>query len=353
MMANRSPDNKISEESAKKIADIQESMKNLKLGKNDDQALMAQEVENPEETEEFQAAEDPHADIPTETAIVAAKEEEPEGALGVKKEKIPDSEVELSAIEQEAYQKGWRPQEEFIGNEDQWIDAKSYLERKKLYDKLSASHKTIKNLEKSIEFLTKSFQKQQEKSYQTDLSSLEAQRLEAVQNGDLATFQRLDHQIRQFQDNYKNERQYMPEPSENSVDPLIQKFEQDNSDWYKKDDDMTMFAQQYSNEIATKYGNTMSLPAQLESIQAAVHARFPDYFSNRPTIGRTGGRVSPVRAAPSPVSRTPIQNKVHTPQGFADLPKEAKTVFHHLKRRMPQLDGDQYAEEYFKQFKKD
>ena len=46
---------------------------------------------------------------------------------------------ELSAIEQRAIEMGWRPQEEFNGDEEDFIDAKEFVRRKNIKQSLIIS----------------------------------------------------------------------------------------------------------------------------------------------------------------------------------------------------------------------
>ena len=43
---------------------------------------------------------------------------------------------ELSPIEQKAIQMGWRPKEQFEGDEEEFIDAKEFVRRQPLFDRI-------------------------------------------------------------------------------------------------------------------------------------------------------------------------------------------------------------------------
>ena len=66
----------------------------------------------------------------------------------------------LTADEQTAYDKGWRPEAEFEG--DGWIDAKEFNGRAPLYDGQSKQSKRIKSLEGVVETLAKQAKKADE-----------------------------------------------------------------------------------------------------------------------------------------------------------------------------------------------
>ncbi len=59
---------------------------------------------------------------------------------------------QMSDVEQDAYNQGWRPEAEFKGEGD-WIDANEFVARKPLYDSLSKQNKKMKRMETMLKQL--------------------------------------------------------------------------------------------------------------------------------------------------------------------------------------------------------
>ena len=64
------------------------------------------------------------------------------------------TEVELRAMEM-----GWRPRDEFSGEDDDFIDAKEFVARKPLYDKIAQQSKQLKNVTQAVEALKEHYGK--------------------------------------------------------------------------------------------------------------------------------------------------------------------------------------------------
>lgn len=69
----------------------------------------------------------------------------------VPENQIPDNTPEEKApeytkIELEAMDMGWRPKSEFNGDEDDFIDAKEFVRRKPLFDKIDSTTRELSNL---------------------------------------------------------------------------------------------------------------------------------------------------------------------------------------------------------------
>ena len=60
---------------------------------------------------------------------------------------------ELSPIEQKAISMGWRPKDQFEGDEEEFIDAKEFVRRQPLFDRIENQNKQLKNVTKALEAL--------------------------------------------------------------------------------------------------------------------------------------------------------------------------------------------------------
>ena len=81
---------------------------------------------------------------------------------------------QLSPIEEKALEMGWRPQEEWDGEPEDFIDAKEFVRRQPLFDKIEQTTKALKDLKKGHEALIQHHLKVKETEYNRALETLKA-----------------------------------------------------------------------------------------------------------------------------------------------------------------------------------
>src|SRR5690349_8946842 len=102
---------------------------------------------------------------------------------------------EYTAIEQKAMEMGWRPLEEFEGAEEDFVDAKEYVGRKPLFDKISTQSREVKQLRQAVEALKTHYTAVRETEYNRALAALKAERKTALNEGDGDKFEALTDEI--------------------------------------------------------------------------------------------------------------------------------------------------------------
>jgi hypothetical protein len=103
---------------------------------------------------------------------------------------------EHTDVEKRAIEMGWRPLSEFDGDEADFIDAKEFVGRKPLYDKISSTTKELKAVRNAVEALKELYTKVQETEYKRALTTLKDERKKALVEGDADRFQSLDDEIK-------------------------------------------------------------------------------------------------------------------------------------------------------------
>ena len=91
--------------------------------------------------------------------------------------------VEYSKIELEAMEMGWRPKEEFNGEEDDFIDAKEFVRRKPLFDKIDSTTRELKQFKKAFDALKGHYTAVHGSAYQQALANLKMTRKQAITDG--------------------------------------------------------------------------------------------------------------------------------------------------------------------------
>ena len=114
-------------------------------------------------------------------------------------EEIVDTSAERTPMEQKAMEMGWRPKDEFHGDEDDFIDAKEFVRRQPLFEKIEAQNKQIKNVTKALETFKQHYTKVEQAAVERALTMLKTQRKEALSDGDGDRFELLDDEIKKVE----------------------------------------------------------------------------------------------------------------------------------------------------------
>jgi hypothetical protein len=202
-------------------------------------------------------------------------------------------EPEISPIEARARELGWRPKEEFSGDEESFVDAKEFVQRQPLFEKIEHQSRELKNVKKALDALQGHYTKVQEVEYRRALSMLESKKAEAIDNADGQQAIQIEREIAKAEREFRDIRQAEQAPANDPAEFVSWKAK---NAWYEKDEDMRIFADAYGTKLA-KEG--MSPPEVLEAVAKKVKSQFSQKFvnpnkANAPDVGVSGasGRAS-------------------------------------------------------------
>lgn len=186
---------------------------------------------------------------------------------------------QLTEIEKRAVEMGWRPLDEFNGDEDDFIDAKEFVRRKPLFDKIEGQSKEIKSVRKALEALKTHYTKVQETEYNRALTTLKEKRQEAISNADGVTFDQIDTQIKEVESAMAVVKDTQNRPLVEDPPVVHPEFVawQNKNQWYSAYKYMRSWADDHGTELA-KQGLTPS--EVLRRVEADVKKEFPDKFVN-------------------------------------------------------------------------
>ena len=185
---------------------------------------------------------------------------------------------ELSPIEQKAMEMGWRPIEEFSGDEVDFIDAKEFVARKPLYDKIGQQSKQLKNVTTAIESLKTHYGKVQETAYKEALAALKSERRRALTDGDADRFEQLDDDIKLKEQEVAELRAEQSVPivkEEPTVHPDFANWQSKN-EWYSS----VKYMREFADELGGRLANTMTPKEVLAEVEKQVRKEFPHKFNN-------------------------------------------------------------------------
>lgn len=186
----------------------------------------------------------------------------------------------LSAIEQKALEMGWRPREEFDGDDETFIDAKEFVNRAPLFEKISSQSKQLKRLEQALSGLQTHYTKVQETEYKRALKDLKAQQERAVEEGDLPTYHALNERREAIEEEHHALKQELVVPNEPQVPQELQQWIQRNP-WFNTQEHMRVFADKASDQFAPKVrAGLMTTAEALREVEKLVREEFPGKFRN-------------------------------------------------------------------------
>ena len=223
---------------------------------------------------------------------------------------------EYSAVEVQAMELGWRPKEEFHGDESLFIDAKEFVGRASLYDKIEAQKNELKTLAKGVDALKEHYAHVETRAYEKALKELEKQQKQAIRDGDADSFEYIEDQKKVL----TAERDEFVEATEKikteapQIHPELQTWINRNS-WYNNQPHMKLFADQLGNRLAADVRDgRMTQKEALVKIENAVKEEFPNKFRNpnrdKPSAVETTSKHTGSKAGNASFKMNPEQEMV-------------------------------------------
>ena len=203
---------------------------------------------------------------------------------------VAQEQHEPTPIEQRAMEMGWRPKEDFQGSEDEFIDAKEFVRRQPLFEKIEAQNRHLKEVTKSLAQLKEHYTKVRETEYNRAIAELRTQRKEALSTGDGDSFERLDDQIKEAEQEKAKLDLVADVPKQEEAHPEFVSWKNRNR-WYES----VGYMKEYADEVGRKLHARGLAPQEvLTEVEKAVKTEFPHKFKNpnkesAPSMERSGG----------------------------------------------------------------
>lgn len=259
-------------------------------------------------------------------------------------------------IEAKAREMGWRPKDEWEGDDSNWMDADKFVERQDkrraiANEEFKAENESLKRqisaLEKSQTEMQQTFKdfadwrtKAEERMYKKALGDLQAKQRSAVESGDTASFDEASKEIDTLLEDSRKAQEPAPEKKgghENPDEiPAYKDWLRDNK-WYNRDYELTDYANRIGPLIARNEKLAVDDPDYYERVTEEVRKKFPDKFEN-PNRQRQNGVESPSGGGGGKKGKS-----------AADLPKEAKDAGARFVKQGLYKSLDDYAKDYFAQ----
>lgn len=128
-----------------------------------------------------------------------------------------------------ARQDGWCPKEEWRGDPDKWVDAKTFNERGELFGTIKSLKHELEAVKKGNQTLLKHHEQLRQAKHDELLAELREKRRQAVEEADTESFEQLDRKIKEAESKPAEKE---PEPEQaKEADPEVP---QEVLDWHKE-----------------------------------------------------------------------------------------------------------------------
>lgn len=225
-------------------------------------------------------------------AKAATDAEEAKGkAVGAGDGDKGNGEVAPDPAEAAARAQGWKPKDEFTGDPGLWVDAKEFVGRAPLFEKIKGQSKELKEIKRTVDAMAKHFTANVNHAVNAKIAELKSQRREAIEGGDVEKVEKLDKAI----EDQKTVRADIPTAPE--VAPAVTDWVKENP-WYTKDQELHDFALAFNDTYLKR--NPGDIEGSLEATAKATKKAFPEKF---PDTKRPSGSPAPaVEGATAPAS---------------------------------------------------
>ena len=190
-----------------------------------------------------------------------------------------EPEQQLDPTEARALEMGWRPKEEFDGAEEDFIDAKEFVRRKPLFDKIGAQSKELKAVRNALEAFKEHYGKVQQTEYARALNQLKQTQKQALTDGDIERYHELTEAreaVEQEARQLDNERKNIVVQDPVAPHPTFQAWVQRNQ-WYETQPHMQVYADNYGKQLAAQ---GIQPDEVLKMVESEVRKEFPNKFRN-------------------------------------------------------------------------
>lgn len=218
---------------------------------------------------------------------------------------LSEDEIESDDVEQEetenddeniARAKGWKPQEEYTGNSDDWVDAGEFNRREPLFKKISAQNNLIKQLKNATSTLAEASKRAREEGYQQAIKELKQRRHEAMREQEFEEVDALESEMNKLEERHEQEMEQLgevfkfddleDEPKVKSdIAPEYTKFLQENP-WFETDKVLQEASLAVGKLVREKHG-ILPHAKFLGLVKNEVKRRFPERFPDMSNPNKT------------------------------------------------------------------
>ena len=232
--------------------------------------------------------------------------------------------VHEEKVSEKAREKGWRPLEEWEGSPEDWVDAREFVGRQKLYDRISdlkgAVVKQRQEFQNEMKLVANGLSKIREAEYKRAKTQLEAQRDIALEEDDARTAVKVSKDIEDLERERQQEAQAAAARPQSGPTPEFVDWQKENP-WFTADKEMQ------SDAISIGVGHASGNPNKsqvevLEYVTTKIKRMYPERFESKEKRQVT----NPVEGGAQPSVKQAAVNGRKGKLSMADLPDEHQVV---------------------------
>ena len=229
----------------------------------------------------------------------------------------PEKEIEYTEAEQTAMAKGWKPQSEWTGNQDEWRSAKEYLDRSSFFEKINSQKRELEEMRRFQMEAKEHLRKLRESQEQDRLDKLNYQKREALEENDIQAVLATDTKIRSVEQELQNIKQ---EPQTQTYtadeDQMFNEWKDDNQ-WYETDPDLRILADALGTSF--RQANPNAQPQDVYNyVTEKVKTVNPNKFS--PSTN------TPQSRSPNSTTQQPVRSGTKHGKTYRDLNEDQYTI---------------------------
>ena len=220
----------------------------------------------------------------------------------------PIEQPEYTELEQKALDMGWRPKEEWKGDESEWTNAKDYVKFGEVMQANRNLHSKIDHMQNKFDERLKNLQTFHEQNLKAQVDKLKAERDHAASEADMETYQRANEQIDKLLEAEPNKPQIKdPTAVVNNIisHPTTQDFIKKNP-WIEGNSAKAVYGQKvFSDWLQQNIDNPDAhLEDGLRQISESVSREFPKTNPNRDNVQTMAERKGGPKKAATQIGLT-------------------------------------------------
>ncbi|MCI0562004.1 MAG: hypothetical protein MN733_26245 [Nitrososphaera sp.] len=277
---------------------------------------------------------------------------------GPESDYMPEGDVDLGEqdrdFESEARVQGWVPKEKYRGDERDWVDAETFVNRgreinpilrannAKLIQQLNDLRSRHNEVVEAVNEFKDYHAQVDQRAYERALAQIEAERRQAVKDQDFDRQFELEDELKEIQKKAPSAAEVKKIPVEKPEDfhPDFQTWLENNKTWFGPDKLKTKLAMGLGEQLREE-GNTDLNAGFLRELESRLAEEFPKQF------GRQFG--NPTRNGPPLTPGSGHGRDSGSSRGkrtAADLPADARVIMNKFVKQ-GLLTPEQYIKDYF------
>lgn len=249
---------------------------------------------------------------------------------------------ELTGIEKQAFEMGWRPEDQYKGDPDKWVDASIFVARAPMFEELKRMNKALKTATTKLNAMEIHSARLREEGYKQAMNELKQLKQAALDDANSSAVIDIDERILELREKQHKERTESQQVDADEANRYFYEFKRSNP-WYDQDQDLKEEADAIGQTLFVKMSRSGDV--DMESLFIEVAKRVKKLNPDHPAfVNHTK------KAAPSVEPGGRGSNVGKKTFGVNDLTEQERRVHAQLFGRGKAPAGFT-EEEYFKQCK--